>query len=231
LERKINKTSRADQAYLNLREAIIEQAMPPCMKLPEDVIGGHFGISRTLVRTALVKLQNDGLVDIKTNRGATVANPSIEEAREVFAVRHTLERQVVPLVIAQWSKQIEVALIAHVGFEEAAVAKESPVSIRLAGEFHIKLAEFSGNRLLKRYITELVSRSSLILALYGRPHSSECAVNEHKELIDAFGTGNNERAITLMAHHLGAVEERALLRSATLEPPTLEYILGKRFPS
>jgi DNA-binding GntR family transcriptional regulator len=227
----IKKIHRAELAYLKLREAIIEQAMAPGMKLPEDVIGGHFGISRTLVRTALVKLQNEGLVDIRTNKGAAVAHPSIEEAREVFAVRHTLERQAVPLVIAHWSAQIEAALSEHVGLEAAAVAKESPVSIRLAGEFHIKLAEYSGNGLLKRYITELVSRSSLILALYGRPHSSECAVNEHKELIDAFRSGNKERAIDLMTHHLGAVEERALLKSGLLDPPALEQILRERFPS
>jgi DNA-binding GntR family transcriptional regulator len=226
----IQKISRAEQAYLSLREAIIEQAMAPGMKLPEDVIGGHFGISRTLVRTALVKLQNEGLVDIRANKGASVANPSIEEAREVFAVRHTLEQQVMPLVIARWSSQIEAALVEHVSLEETAVAKESPVSIRLAGEFHIKLAEFSGNRLLKRYVTELVSRSSLILALYGRPHSSECAVNEHKELIDALKAGERAKATALMAHHLGAVEERALLKSGLPATPALEQILRERFP-
>lgn len=224
------KTPRAELAYLKLREAIIEQALSPGMKLPEDVIGAHFGVSRTLARAAIVKLAGEGLVDIRPKRSATVAYPSIEEAKEVFAVRHNLEHQVVPLVMARWSRQIEAELKAHVALEEVAVAKGNPVSIRLAGEFHIKLAEKSGNRLLQRYITELVSRSSLILALYGRPHSSECAVNEHKELIRALGKGNLAHAIELMEHHLGAVEERAMLMGAGSETPALEDILKRRFP-
>ncbi|MDB5992382.1 MAG: ydfH 2 [Herbaspirillum sp.] len=216
--------------YLKLREAIIEQALAPGMKLPEDVIGAHFGVSRTLARAALVKLHGEGLVDIRPKRSATVAHPSIEEARDVFAVRRALEQQVVPLVVARWSKQVEAELKAHVAQEAAAVAKDNPISIRLAGEFHIKLAEKSGNSMLLRYITELVSRSSLILALYGRPHSSECAVNEHMELIRALGKGDPEHAIALMNHHLGAVEERALLRGDENEQLGLEDILKQRFP-
>jgi DNA-binding GntR family transcriptional regulator len=220
-----------ETAYLKLREAIIEQALAPGMKLPEEVIGAHFGVSRTLARAALVKLQGEGLVDIRPKRSATVAHPTIEEAKEVFAVRRNLEHQVVPLVMARWTKQIEAELKAHVALEAAAVAKGNPVSIRLAGEFHIKLAEKSGNRVLQRYITELVSRCSLILALYGRPHSSECAVNEHNDLIRSLGRGDLQSATELMDHHLGAVEERALLLSATTEQPVLEDILRNRFPT
>jgi DNA-binding GntR family transcriptional regulator len=85
------------------------------------------------------------------------------------------------------------------------------VLIRLAGEFHIKLAEMAGNRLLQRYLSEVVSRCSLILALYGRPHSSECAVAEHREIIEALRRGDAKAATTLMDRHVGSVEERALI--------------------
>jgi DNA-binding GntR family transcriptional regulator len=224
------KVPRAELAYVKLREAIIEQALTPGMKLQEDVIGAHFGVSRTLARAALAKLHAEGLVDIRPKRSATVAHPTFEEAKDVFAVRHTLERQVVPLVMARWTKQIEADLKAHLALEEAAVAKSNPVSIRLAGEFHIKLAEHSGNHLLHRYVTELVSRCSLILALYGRPHSSECAIHEHSELIRALGLGDREKAAALMEHHLGAVEQRALQLGIVVEPPSLEEILSRRFP-
>jgi DNA-binding GntR family transcriptional regulator len=85
------------------------------------------------------------------------------------------------------------------------------VSIRLAGEFHIKLGEMSGNGLLRRYLGEVVSRCSLILALYGRPHSADCAVNEHREIVAALRGRNADAAIAVMDHHLGSVENRALL--------------------
>jgi DNA-binding GntR family transcriptional regulator len=69
----------------------------------------------------------------------------------------------------------------------------------------------SGNRLLQRYLSEVVSRCSLILALYGRPHSSECAVNEHREIIEALRRGDAAAATALMDHHIGSVEQRALI--------------------
>jgi DNA-binding GntR family transcriptional regulator len=69
----------------------------------------------------------------------------------------------------------------------------------------------AGNSLLRRYLSEVVSRCSLILALYGRPHSADCAVNEHREIVAALRAGDAATAIKIMDHHLGAVEQRALL--------------------
>jgi DNA-binding FadR family transcriptional regulator len=69
----------------------------------------------------------------------------------------------------------------------------------------------SGNSLLRRYLGEVVSRCSLILALYGRPHSADCAVNEHREIVAALRGRNGDAAIAVMDHHLGSVEHRALL--------------------
>ena len=57
----------------------------------------------------------------------------------------------------------------------------------------------------------MVSRCSLILALYGRPHSADCAVNEHREIVAALRGRNADAAVAVMDHHLGSVEHRALL--------------------
>ena len=219
---------RADIAYQALRQAIIEQALLPGTKLPEDQIGGHFGMSRTLVRSTLARLQAEGLVDAKPKRTVTVAQPTLEEAREVFVVRRALEREVVALVIKRWRPEYGAELEGHVREEDAAKARhDDRVSIRLAGEFHIKLAAMSGNRVLERYMGELVSRCSLILALYGRPHSSECAVNEHSELIAAMRRGDAQSAVHLMEEHVGSVERRALLGDAAAAEPDLGSVLSR----
>jgi DNA-binding GntR family transcriptional regulator len=102
-------------------------------------------------------------------------------------------------------------LEAHVQAEEQAQARSDAESIRLAGEFHLILAELTGNALLNRYVNELASRCSLILAIYGRPHSSECAVNEHRSLIAALRRGDRDQCRQLMDEHLDAVMGRALL--------------------
>jgi DNA-binding GntR family transcriptional regulator len=69
----------------------------------------------------------------------------------------------------------------------------------------------AGNSLLRRYLGEVVSRCSLILALYGRPHSADCAVNEHREIVAALRAGDADAAVRMMEQHLGSVEHRALL--------------------
>lgn len=209
------KSTRVDLACRALRQAIIEQALPPGTKLPEDELGSRFGMSRTLVREALAQLQSEGLVEAPPRRTATTAKPTLDEAKEIFEIRRMLEREVVRLVIARWRVDFGAELEGHVRAEEAArKAGEARVSIRLAGEFHTRLGEMAGNTLLRRYLSEVVSRCSLILALYGRPHSADCAVNEHLEIVAALRARHADAAIKLMDHHLGSVEHRALLDQA-----------------
>lgn len=221
------QTSRIDIAYTALRQAILEQALEPGTKLPEDAIGSGFDMSRTLAREVLAKLQFDGLVEVKRGRSARVARPSLSEANDIFHLRRNLEGEVVRRVIEHWSPDMAKELKAHIRDEEiAAKAGNGPVSIRLAGEFHIKLAQMAGSPLLARFVNEIVNRCSLILALYGRPHSSECAVSEHAALFEAFEAGNLSAAMSLMEEHIGSVEERAMIAENEQEKPDLLDIIG-----
>ena len=102
--------------------------------------------------------------------------------------------------------------------EQAALGSEGPLAMRLTGEFHILLAQLTGSKPLTRYVSEIVSRCSLILALYSRPHSGRCGVDEHRQIIDALRKGDPERAMTVMEHHLEAVEERAQIHEQAEEP-------------
>ncbi|MEJ8825161.1 GntR family transcriptional regulator [Variovorax humicola] len=220
-------STKADGAYLALRRAIVEHALKPGTKLPEDKLAEQFGISRTLVRAALARLAADGLIDIGNKRTAAVARPSLEEARAVFEVRRCLEAEVVRLVIAKWKPSMGTALEAHVREERAAAAeRQATASIRLAGEFHIKLAEMAANPILQRYLDEVATRCSLILAVHGRPHSSECAISEHRDLIKALRGGDSNKAVALMQAHLNGIEERALLPALANDEEELAVILA-----
>lgn len=203
--------SRSGAVYRALKRAIIEQALAPGTKLPEDSIGERLGVSRTLVREALLRLNGEGLVELRPNRGACVAQPSLDEGRGLFAVRIALERLVCETLAGRLTSDQRRQLEAHVGAEDRARGRDEAASIRLAGEFHTLLAAMAGNPLLTRYVDEVVSRSSLILALYGRPHSSDCAVSEHRALLAALAAGDGAGAARLMAEHLEAITTRALL--------------------
>lgn len=224
-------SGRGDAVYAALRQAVVEQALSPGTKLPEDGLGAHFGVSRTIVRAALQRLAGDGLVEMKAKRTATVARPSLAEARSVFEVRRCLEREVIRLVIARWKAEFGTALERHVRLEEAAAKEpDTTATIRLAAEFHIKLAAMAGNRLLSRYVGEVVSRCSLILAVFGRPHRSECAIGEHREVIAALKAGDVEAAVAAMDHHVALVEQRGVAGDA--EAPTdMATVLGRYWPA
>ncbi len=204
-------TDRAGQIYRALRHAIIEQALEPGAKLPEDAIGERFGASRTIVRHALGQLAAEGLVELRRNRGAAVATPSWEEARDIFDVRLSLEKLIMSRLAGRLKREQIKQLESHVDEEERARGNNEPLSIRLATEFHILLAEMTGSPVLARYISEVSSRCGLILALYSRPHSSECAVNEHRSIIAALAAGDAKRASAVMDDHLEAVASRALI--------------------
>jgi DNA-binding GntR family transcriptional regulator len=201
---------RSHAVHRALKRAILDQALSPGAKLPEDSIGERLGVSRTLVREALVRLSEEGLVDLRPNKGATVARPTLEEGRNLFLTRVALERLVVETLSGRLAKEQIDTLSAHIDAEDAA-RTEHAQSIRLAGEFHTLLAQMTNNTTLIRYVNETVARSSLILALYGRPHSSECAVSEHRDLLDHLIAGKTEAAVKLMTHHLDSITTRALL--------------------
>lgn len=218
-------TDRAALIYRALRHAIIEQALEPGAKLPEDTIGERFGASRTIVRSALGQLAAEGLVELRRNRGASVATPSWEEARDTFDVRLGLERLVVSRLAGNLTRDQIATLKAHVEQEEKARGNNEPLSIRLATEFHILLAEMTGSPVLTRYVSEVSSRCGLILALYSRPHSSECAVNEHRSVIAALAAGDATRAAAVMGEHLESVAGRALIVAKPPKSRELKDIL------
>ncbi|MDG3578342.1 GntR family transcriptional regulator [Rhizobium sp. YJ-22] len=214
---KIRKStvSKSDAVYRALKRAILDQALAAGTKLPEDSIGERLGVSRTIVRQALARLNGEGLIELRPHKGACVAQPSLEDGRNIFAVRRSLEALVVDSLIGKLSPQQIRQLEAHVEAEDMARANDTATSIQLAGEFHVLLAKLTENDILSRYVTELVSRSSLILSLYGRPHSPDCAVSEHRELITALAMGDRDKAGALMLHHIDAITTRALLKSQT----------------
>ena len=206
-----SSTDRVGAIYRALRHAIIEQALSPGAKLPEDAIGERFGASRTIVRHVLGQLAAEGLVELRRNRGAAVATPSWDEARDVFDVRLGLERLIVSRLAGRLTPEQIKRLEAHVDDEERARGANEPLSIRLATEFHIVLAEMTGSPVLTRYVSEVASRCGLILALYSRPHSTECAINEHRAIIASLAKGDEANVMELMHHHLDSVANRALV--------------------
>ncbi|MET0369133.1 MAG: FCD domain-containing protein, partial [Methylobacterium sp.] len=91
---------------------------------------------------------------------------------------------------------------------------------------HLMLAEMTGSAVLTRYVAELGYRCALILSLYSRPHSSDCAVSEHRDIVAALVAGEADRACALMDHHLDAVAERARIEPKAPRDRDLARVLA-----
>lgn len=209
-----------------LRRAIIERALSPGDRLPEDSLGESFGVSRTIARQALGQLAAEGLVNLRRNRIAVVATPTIEEARDTFEIRMALEALVADCLAASITSEQIKRLRGHISDQAKADLTSESESIRLATDFHVILAEMTGRSILQRYVTEVAYRSGLALSAYGRPHSNDCAIEEHRQIVDALEAGDAKLAAEAMTRHLGAVAQRAHVHSKRQDRRDLSLILA-----
>jgi DNA-binding GntR family transcriptional regulator len=192
----------------SLTRAIVEHRLHPGTKLAEQKLADHFGVSRTLVRQALFQLTQNRLIRLEPARGAFVAAPTVEEARQVFAVRRMLEAEMARAFVRQVTPARVRALREHIAQEKAAVDREDVASrVELLGDFHVRMAELMGNEVLAQILRDLVSRSSLISLMYQRAGAARHSQEEHVEIVRAIAARDEERAAQLMTEHLDHVEE------------------------
>ncbi len=183
--------------------AVMEQRLAPRTKLSEAALCETFGVGRMRVRRALLLLGSQGIVDLQSNRGAYISCPSPDEAREVFDARLMIETGVVRKLAENISDHAITQLRTHIDKEDAARAQQERTDIiRLSGEFHVVLAKGHQNAVLTRMIRELVTRTSLIVGLFGSSRNSSCPDDEHRQIVEAIVAGDAELAEQKVCHHL-----------------------------
>jgi DNA-binding GntR family transcriptional regulator len=197
-------------------EAIIDQRLPPGTKLSEASLCEAFGVGRMRIRQSLLLLSSREVVDLLPNRGAFVASPSAEQAREVFETRLMIEPNVARLAVERATDADLAMLGQHLQLEhEAHHGNKRRDAIRLSGQFHVLLAEVAGNSVALRMVKELVTRTSLIIGIFGSPGVSNCRDEDHDDLFAAFKTRDSDLAARLMEDHLRHIQEHLELGSRT----------------
>ena len=199
--------------------AILAGRITAGTRLGEQSLATLFGVSRTVAREALIRLEARGIVQVSSRRGWFVIKPSFEEAQEVFRARQAIEMGT--LMVAQ-SLGIEVVdrLRAHIVQEREAIASgDLEARSFLLGDFHVCLFEAFGNRVLTDLLRDLTARTVLISALYQSTHDASASCDEHEAITDALAAGDLRRAADLMTFHIGNVEA-GLTRAKEDDPLT-----------
>ncbi|ACM40207.1 MULTISPECIES: GntR family transcriptional regulator [Rhizobium/Agrobacterium group] len=201
-----------ERIRITLATAIGEGALKPGVKILEDAIADHFGVSRTVVRGALGVLESDHLLERKKNRGTFVAEPGIEEAKALFEARRKLEHVILELVIDRATVDQLDALekltdeeehIHHHGDEKSKTV--------LSGKFHVVLAELGGNAVMTEMLSKIVARLSLVMSLYEEERKDDCGADHHRLIVSAIKAKDLAKAQQLMDHHLADIEGRVRL--------------------
>ena len=195
-----------------LTKAIVEHRLHPGSKLAEQKLADHFGVSRTLIRQALFQLVQKRLIRMEPARGAFVAAPSSDEARQVFAARRMIEVEMVRNFVRQVTPLQVKALKDHVAQEKDSLS-HGDVRGRsdLLEDFHVRMAELMGNEVLAQILSELISRCALITLMYQSTHAAEQSVQLHAHIVKAIAAKDEVLAAKLMNEYLSQVEKNLTL--------------------
>lgn len=210
-------------------EAVIEQRLPPGTKLSESALCEAFGVGRMRIRRTLLLLASREVVELHANRGAFVASPTPEQAQEVFEARIALEPNITRLAVQRASEE-DIAELGRLLEMEYVAHKERHRhdAIRLSGQFHTMLAQIAGNAVLIRTMKELVTRTSLIIGLFGAPGLSNCRDDDHAAIVGAFHTRDAEKAAWMMTLHLKHIESHLQLSAQPREAVDLVQLFTRK---
>lgn len=201
--RKINSE---DAVYRKLKTAIRKRYIKQGSQLVEVALAQQLGVSRTPVRSAIKRLEAEGLVNSIPNRGAFVITPTQKEIEETFLVRAQLEIMATRLASSRiTAKNIEE--LRNLTTLETKVFDESNLDdyYVVNDNLHLKIAELSGNRVLYSYIKELLDKTRIFLILFDPFYKLEYRpTSEHEAIIDALAAGNEELAVIAVEAHISS---------------------------
>jgi len=193
--------------YRQVFDAIMAQRLKPGKKLTEESLAGIFGVGRTVVRRALLRLSHDGVVIIRPNRGAAVSSPSVSEAREIFAARRLIESELIRSA-AELIRADDIDRLTNIVAQEREHVEHERrgAAIRLSGDFHFAVANLAGNTTMLRFLRALIPQTALVIAQFERPPHEFSAWLEHEQMTAALAQGNASLASDLMEAHLDRIE-------------------------
>ena len=204
----------ADRVYDAIYAAVVDHRLMPGSRLREEELARTFAVSRTLVRQALHKLAQDGVITLRPNKGAMVPEPTRADGEHVFDARRVVECEVARRLAGKLTApQLGVLRRLVEAEAQATRLQDKQEAIRLSGEFHRMLAQMSGNPIFVRLLEDLLPTTSLLMALYKAPGEPMCVAHSHQQLLVSLCNATGAAAATEMRRHLNEIE-RSLSRPA-----------------
>ncbi len=213
---KQSRISAEEAAYLYIKNKIINKELRPAEQIVEMDVADASGISRTSIRSAIRRLGYEGLLVVRPNRGAYVANPSLEELRDIFACKRLLETEAIRLASHQIT-QIQLQQMEQLVNKSPQSFYEKNFSAFLAlnKEFHMIIAQASQNLCYIKYIDELLTKSNVFLIFYDdfmlTSFDESDAHKEHCSILSALQQKNENLCVDEMRRHSDSTYESLII--------------------
>lgn len=195
-----------NQIYQILRQRIIQTIITPGTKLSESELAAELGVSRQPVREALIKLNNDGLLEIRPQRGTFVKRISQKRVLDVRFVREAIESD----IVAELSKHNAPATILEL---QAEIEKQKLVSdgdyaefLELDEAFHFKLAKLAGKSYAWDVVQSVKAQMDRVRYLSFADLPTSALIQQHQTIVDTIATGDPAKASQAMRIHLREIK-------------------------
>jgi DNA-binding GntR family transcriptional regulator len=209
VEELVDNTSASRRAEDRLRDEIVHGRLQPNERLIESDLARFLGVSRTVVRAALTRLEHEGLVEHERNRGSRVRFVELSEAVEIQEARAVLEGLAARLAAQRATPEDVESLKAILG--EMQRLRQADDLIGVSDEnakLHRRLLEISGHATASRLIATL--NSQIVRFQYRTillPGRSELSAAEHATIVDAIAAGDGDAAEDAMRAHLSHIAD------------------------
>ena len=200
----------SEQIFHALAQRISMNELAPGERLLEQPLSREFGVSRTPLREALMRLEQAGLIERQEPRGYAVRALNLARIDQIYTVRMVLEELAVALAAAAVDTPAFEELIAAARAATERADDEGDPELREA--FHEQLASLSGNDELLRLLKDLDLRIYACRRLDAQvPERARAAQHEHLEILELLARGDSDAAQRAMREHIDA--SRSVVRS------------------
>ncbi|MFJ2891104.1 GntR family transcriptional regulator [Streptomyces sp. NPDC087305] len=205
--------TRYSQAYEGLRALLLSGSIEPGTRLTEADLTRMFNVSRATMRSALVRLTQEGYVTSEVNRGVRTRSFSVEEAADILEARETLEAALAGKA-AERATDEEIADMRRTleEMEEARSRGDQDTYSRGNRRFHQQIKHAAHQMTLARAYDTLLY--PLVMRQYrnlSAPHPRTGSIEEHQAIFLAIVTRNPDAALAAMRHHVGSARRALLL--------------------
>jgi DNA-binding GntR family transcriptional regulator len=208
-----NGKSRSSYVYEKLCDAISEGRFAPGKRLGEEEIAKLFGVSRTPVREALLRLQARGLLTGGVGRSLVVAQLGMQQVLELYAMREILEGSAARFA-AQHAGAADIALLRRLHKEFMAAWKQPARLVPLNRRFHQAIYEAAHNRYLTQALNEFHDAFALLhsntFRIPNRPRETN---EEHIKIIEAIAERDPDRAEQAAREHIRLAQQTRFART------------------